>query len=185
MSIRSKPPFPTIDLGDYILREKTIADAADFLEYYADPEVNKYIVSDIPKNIEESKQELAYWINVYYYNDGIYFAIARKDNNKLIGSIGLSSYNKRHNRIEASYDLNKKYWNKGITTKALKALVKYGFEELKINRIEAYSIKENYSSRKVLLKSGFELEGELREHRKHNGIYKDIGVFSVINPVKH
>jgi ribosomal-protein-alanine N-acetyltransferase len=172
--------FPVIDLGDYILREQTVEDAQDFFNYYSDPIVNKYIVSDIPADLEEARREISYWINVFNCNDGIYFGIARKDNNQLIGSAGLSGINHRHNRIELSYDLAKEYWNLGIMSKALKEVVKYGFEAMDINRIEAFSLQENIASRKVLTKCGFNLEGELKQHRRHNGIYMDIGIFSLV-----
>jgi ribosomal-protein-alanine N-acetyltransferase len=172
--------FPVIDLGNYILREQSQDDLNDFFNYYTDPQVNKHIVADIPRNIEECKYELKYWIDIFKNNDGIYFAIARKDNNQLIGTIGLSGINRMHNRIELSYDLAKEYWNLGITTAAIKAVVKYGFESMRVNRIEAYSLKQNEASRKVLQKCGFELEGELKQHRYHQGIYKDIGIFSLV-----
>ena len=161
--------FPTIDLGDYILREQTIEDAGAFLEYYSDPIVSQYIVSFIPGNIDEARSEIRYWANVFNYNDGIYFAIARKSDNKMIGSVGVSSANRNHNRIEASYDLAKEYWGQGIMTKALKEVLKYCFEEMKFNRIEAFAIAENVGSVKVLEKCGFTFEGNLRQHRLHKG----------------
>ncbi len=179
----SKAPariFPTIDLGDYILREQTLEDAEDFLEYYSDPEVSKYIVSFIPKTVEEARSEIRYWINVFSYNDGLYFAIARKSDNKMIGSVGVSGVNRNHNRIEASYDLAKEYWGQGIMTKALKAVLKYAFEELKFNRIEAFAMPNNIGSQKVLEKCDFVFEGNLRQHRFHNGKYVDIGLYSVL-----
>ena len=172
--------IPVIDLGDYILRAKTLEDTEDFFNYYSDPEVNKYIVSDIPSNLQEARQEISYWMNVYKNGDGIYFAIARKDNNRLIGSIGLSSFNRFHNRIEASYDLAKEYWNKGITTKALKEVIRYGFDNMGINRIEAFAMRANKASRAVLEKCGFNLEGELKQHRRHRGVYVDMGIFSIV-----
>ena len=172
--------FPVIDLGDYILREKTMGDLEDFHNYYTDPIVNQYIVSDIPSNIVESKEEIRYWINTYYRGDGIYFAIARKDNNRLVGSIGITGMNKQHNRAEVSYDLAKEYWNKGIMTKALNAVAEYAFKTMHINRLEAFALKENIASRILLKKCNFNLEGELRQHRRHNGIYKDIGIFSLV-----
>ncbi len=172
--------FPTIDLGDFILREQTLEDAEAFLEYYCDPEVSKYIVSFIPKTVEEARSEIRYWINVFSYNDGLYFAIARKSDNRMIGSVGVSGVNRNHNRIEASYDLAKEYWGRGIMTKALKAVLKYAFEELKFNRIEAHAMPENISSQKVLEKCGFAFEGNLRQHRFHNGKYVDIGIYSVL-----
>ncbi|MFT5703735.1 MAG: ribosomal-protein-alanine N-acetyltransferase [Rickettsiales bacterium] len=179
----SKAPvrnFPIIDLGDYILREQTLEDAESFLEYYGDPVVNEHIVSSIPRNVEEARTEINYWINVYNYNDGIYFAIARKSDDKMIGSVGVSGINRMHNRIEASYDLAKEYWNKGIMSKALRAVVKYAFLEKKFNRIEAYAIPNNVGSYRVLEKCGFKFEGNLRGHRYHNGKYVDIGIYSIL-----
>ncbi len=173
--------FPIIDLGDYILREQTLDDAQDFLEYYSSPEVSRYIVSSIPKNIEEAKSEIRYWINVFNYNDGIYFGIARKTDNKLIGSIGVAGFNRFHNRVEASYDLAKEYWGRGIMTKALKEVLKYVFKEFKFNRVEAFVMPENTASKLVLLKCGFVFEGNLRQHRFHNGKYVDIGIYSFLH----
>jgi ribosomal-protein-alanine N-acetyltransferase len=183
MQNNSKAPgkiFPIIDLGDYVLREQTLEDAADFLEYFADPQVSKHIVSFIPQTVEEARSEIRYWINVFSYNDGIYFAIARKSDNKMIGSVGVSGVNRNHNRIEASYDLAKEYWGKGIMSKALKAVIKYAFEEMQINRIEAYAMPENVASQKVLEKCGFHFEGILRQHRFHKGEYVDIGIYSIV-----
>lgn len=177
---RAEKIFPTIDLGDYILREQTVDDAEAFLEYYGDPAVNQYIVSFIPKTVEEARLELKYWINVFDYNDGIYFAIARKSDNKMIGSVGVSGINRNHNRIEASYDLAKEFWGQGIMSKALAAVLKYVFEEMKINRIEAYAMADNIGSYRVLEKCGFVFEGNLRQHRYHKGQYVDIGSYSVL-----
>lgn len=172
--------FPVIDLGDFILREQTNDDVPAFFEYYSDPEVNKYIVSSIPRNLEEAKTELRYWINVYNYNDGIYFAIARKSDNKMIGSVGISGVNRHHNRIEASYDLAKEYWNKGIMSKALRALVEHAFKNMGFNRIEAYALPDNKGSWRVLEKAGFKFEGNLRQHRYHRGEYLDIRIYSIL-----
>ncbi len=172
--------FPTIDLGKVILREKTNEDVADFFQYYTDPEVNLYILSDMPRNLDEARQELQYWRNVFYRNDGIYFAIATKDTNRLIGSIGLTNYNSYHNRIELSYDLAKEYWRQGITLAAIAAVTEYGFKELRVNRIEAFTATQNLASKNLLLKSGFALEGTLRQHRYHKYSYVDVFSFSLL-----
>ncbi len=178
----SKKVFPIINLGDFYLREKRDSDVEDFFNYYSDPEVNKFILCEIPKNLEEAKREVNYWRNVFYQNDGIYFAIAQKSSDRLVGSIGLTSYNSYQGRIEISYDLDKRYWRSGIMTKAVKALVKYGFEDFfgKINRIEAFVSTDNIPSKNLLLKCGFELEGILRQHRYHHQNYVDVFVFSLL-----
>jgi ribosomal-protein-alanine N-acetyltransferase len=172
--------FPTLDLGEYILREKQASDVADFFNYYTDPLVNEYIISYIPRTLEEARMELNYWKNVFYQDDGIYFAIAKKDTNQLIGSIGFSSHIKHHHRIELSYDLAKDYWRKGIMTKAIKAVSKYCFEKMPINRIEAFVHKNNIHSLTLLEKCGFHQEGLLRQHRFHINKYVDVFIFSLL-----
>lgn len=172
--------FPEIEIGNFVLREKRESDVENFFNYYTDPEVNKFILCDMPRNLEEARRELNYWRNVFYQNDGIYFAIARKDNDQLIGSIGLTTFNSYHNRIELSYDLAKEYWRQGITRSAINAVIKYGFEELRVNRIEAFTSTQNLPSKNLLLKCGFALEGTLRQHRYHRGAYVDAFSFSLL-----
>lgn len=176
----SSKTFPVIDLGDFLLREKRDSDVEDFFYYYSDPEVNKFILCQIPQNLEEARQELHYWRGVFYRNDGIYFAIADKANDRLIGSIGLSTYNSYHSRIEISYDLSREYWRRGIASKSIVSVTKYAFETLGINRVEAFVAVNNLPSKNLLLKCGFELEGILRKHRYHRGCYVDVFSFSVL-----
>lgn len=172
--------FPMIDLGDVILREKCESDVEEFLSYYSDPEVNRFILCHIPQTIEDAKRELYYWRQVFYRGDGIYYAIADNKTNKIIGSIGLTGYNSLHQRIELSYDLARPYWHKGIMSKAILAVAKEGFSRWQINRIEANVAFDNIPSKSLLLKCGFQLEGVLRQHRFHEGKFFDIVLFSLL-----
>lgn len=175
--------FPIIDLGNFLLREKCDGDVADFFAYYADPEVNKFILCEIPNNLESARRELLYWRNVFYQNDGIYFAIAEKSTNRMIGSIGLTSYNAYQSRVEISYDLACEHWGRGIMTAAIRAVVKYAFENFylgRVNRIEAFAATNNLPSKNLLCKSGFVLEGILRQHRYHRGTFVDVCAFSML-----
>lgn len=170
--------FPTIDLGSYILREKQDFDVEDFYNYFSNTEVNKYIICQPVTTLEEARKELHFWRGLFYQNLGIYFAIARKDNNQMIGSIGLNNFSYNHNRIEISYDLAKEYWRQGITTHAIKAVTDFAFKYYKINRIEAFTATENLASKNLLEKCKYNLEGTLKEHRFHQGKYIDVFVFS-------
>ena len=183
----NKPDFPEISMGDLILREKQPEDVENFFAYYSNPEVNKYILCHIPQDIEDAKKELNFWRNVYYRGDGIYYAIALKNTNKMIGSIGLTGYNPYHNRLEISYDLSQQYWRRSIMKHAIKNILKFGFEQFAqrmnkpaINRIEAFVSTANEPSKNLLLKSGFTLEGILRQHRYHNGKFVDVYSFSIL-----
>lgn len=178
--IQQNKVCPSFDLGDVVIREKQESDVADFFAYYSKPEVNQFILCEIPKTVEEARQELLYWRGAFYRNDGVYLAIADKKDNRMIGSIGITSYNSYQRRIELSYDLDSQYWHKGITTRAIKAIVKYAFDEWKVNRIEASVSVYNSPSKNLLLKCGFTLEGILRQHRYHRGRFVDVYFFSLL-----
>lgn len=172
--------FPEIDLGDIILREKQDSDVEEFFRYYSDPEVNKFILCEIPRDLEEARRELHYWRGIFYQNDGIYFAIGDKKTGKMIGSIGLTSHNAYQSRVEISYDLAKEFWGRGIMTRAIAAVVKYAFEVFRVNRIEAFASTENLPSIHLLKKCHFTVEGILRQHRYHRGRFVDVYSFSLL-----
>jgi ribosomal-protein-alanine N-acetyltransferase len=175
--------FPILDVGDIILREKRDSDVEDFFAYYVDPEVHKFILCEIPQNIEEARRELHYWRGIFYQNDGVYFAIADKETDKMLGSIGLTGYNAYHGRIEISYDLGRQYWGLGIMSDSIDAIVKYCFTNLhcgRVNRIEAFTAIDNIPSKNLLLKKGFAFEGTLRQHRYYKGNYVDANSFSFL-----
>jgi ribosomal-protein-alanine N-acetyltransferase len=179
------PPktFPVIDLGEFILREKSDSDVEDFFAYYCNPKVSEFILCEIPRDLEEAKRELSYWRNIFYRDDGLYFAIAEKNSGRMIGSIGLTSYNSYQSRIELSYDLAHQYWNRGIMTRAIAAVIKYAFKEFycgRVNRIEASVSTANIPSKNLLLKCGFTLEGVLRQHRYHRETFVDVYFFSLL-----
>ena len=179
-TLQTAKTCPSFDLGDFIIREKQESDVENFFKYYSKNEVNKFILCEIPRTIDEARRELLYWRNCLYRNDGVYLAIADKKDNRMIGSIGLTSYNSYQKRIELSYDLDDQYWRRGITTKAIEVMVKYAFESWGVNRIEASVSTYNEPSTKLLLKCGFTHEGILRQHRYHLGRFVDVHFFSLL-----
>ena len=173
--------FPILDINqDYLLRELNVDDSNAFLEYFANPKVARFILSDIPTNDLEAKNELLYWIQLFAQNKGIYWAIANKKNNKIIGTIGLHEWDRHNNRAEISYDLSYEYWGLGIMSKALYSCLKYIFKELRINRIQAVTIKENINSIKFLENNHFTFEGILQKYRFYNERYYDINIYSML-----
>ncbi|SEK25191.1 GNAT family N-acetyltransferase [Paenibacillus sp. OK003] len=60
------------------------------------------------------------------------------------------------------YKLTPEYWHQGIMTEVVEKVIEYGFNNLGLNRIEAFVEPENVGSRKVLEKIGFREEGILK-----------------------
>jgi len=173
-------PFPVIELdSQYYLREQLPKDAQDFYDYYRDPEVNKYILTTPPKDLSEAKSEINYCNNLFKHKRGIYWAIARKSDDRMIGSIGLY-INSFHRRAELSYDLTRAFWRQGIMSKAIQKVIDLAFNEIKLNRLEAVTMIENESSMNILKKYGFQYEGRLRNYKFHQDRPYDVEMFGLI-----
>lgn len=159
--------FPIIDLGNgFILREFSHDDVQEYFELYSIPEVNKYIPdSMIPKTLEDTALEIESIIQSFKSEYTIYWAIAEKSTNKLIGGCGFHDWNKFNFRIEIAYDIHPNYWRKGIMHKSLQEIIKFAFIKMKVVRIQATALEENIPSINLLSKLGFKKEGILYKYK--------------------
>jgi RimJ/RimL family protein N-acetyltransferase len=94
-----------------------------------------------------------------------------------------AKYNKSRNKsAELGYVLGSKYWGKGITTCAVKQVVKVVFSEFShLERLEALVDVENVGSQRVLEKAGFQKEGVLRKYLIRKGKSRDTIMFSLLS----
>lgn len=99
-------------------------------------------------------------------------------NNEVAGGIGLRDI-KAH-KAEIGYWLGKKYWNKGIMTKAVRLITDYAFKELRLCRVYAAIAPQNKASARVLIKSGYEIEGLLRKNEIKDGEICDSVMYAKI-----
>ncbi|AIL64657.1 Spermidine N(1)-acetyltransferase [Rickettsiales bacterium Ac37b] len=175
--------FPIMDLGDIILRDIVVSqDSRHFLEYISDSLVNKYLSDDeLPRSLREAEVELNYWKDLFRHKRSIYWAIAKKKNNTLIGTCGFNSINYTHARAEVSYDLCRKEWGQGIMTRVVQAVCDFAFTSLNINRVQATVAHDNIASIKVLTKLGFQREGDLRQYGILHGQKKDFYMYGLLS----
>lgn len=101
------------------------------------------------------------------------FAITRVADGQLLGTISLR-VNKAFERAELGYWIGEPFWGTGFCTEAAMMMIRYGFEELGLNRIHAFYVDRNPQSGRVLEKSGLSKEGVARQHVKKNGKYENL-----------
>jgi RimJ/RimL family protein N-acetyltransferase len=98
---------------------------------------------------------------------------------RLCGGIGLHP-DAQHNHAELGYWIGVPYWGNGYATEAGQAVVRYGFEQIKLNRIFAHHFKHNPASGKVLRKLGMKYEGCMRQHVLKWGQFVDLELYSIL-----
>ncbi len=163
------------------LREITIDDAPAIFSYFSNHEVTKHYGMEPFTTVEQAEQLVRHFATSYEQNKGIRWGIELKDRPGLIGSIGFNLLAISHKRTEVGYELHPDFWGKGLVGEALEAVVKFGFEELQLNRIGAIVFVENDASQKVLIKQGFEREGILRQYIVQSGTAHDVYIYAKIN----
>jgi ribosomal-protein-alanine N-acetyltransferase len=100
-----------------------------------------------------------------YNKKFLFFHIQNKSTNKVIGWCGYHTWYVDHRRAEIGYGLyNDDVKGKGFMSEAMEAILKYGFEVMNLNRIEAFVGPQNIPSLSVMKKFNFTREGMLRSH---------------------
>ena len=104
---------------------------------------------------------------------------------KAVGSIGIFlRTDVERISAELGYFIGEKYWNRGITTDAVKQMVGYAFTNfLHLRKIYATPFDFNIASQKVLQKAGFEQEAILKQAAIKNGEIIDLHYYSIIKKV--
>ncbi len=86
--------FPAMELGNIRLRDMRLNDSQDYYEYLNHPMVHQYLSNeDIPSTQEEALQCVKTWGSLFYNRNGVFWTIADSKTDRLIGSIGFSSWN--------------------------------------------------------------------------------------------
>lgn len=105
------------------------------------------------------------------------FAIARLDDDSLLGTIGLHSISPAHRSADVGYDIAPDQWGQGLATAACRAIVAWA-QLQGLVRIQATLLIGNDASLRVLERAGFEQEGRLRKYRWVEGRARDVLVYS-------
>lgn len=148
-----------LETNRLILREWEMDDVNDLYAYAKNPHVGPTAGWKAHESIEESLHTLQAFREA---ND--IWAIECKEDRKVIGQLRLSADKDRgkfsmYNAAKyISYALSETYWGKGYMTEAVKRVVQYAFEELKIEVLTAFYYPDNIRSKRVLEKCGFQYE---------------------------
>ena len=170
-----------LETNRLILRRFTINDAERMFNNWAsDDEVTKYLVWPSHCDIDVTKNVLEQWIQDYEKKDFYQWAIELKEINEPIGTISVVKQWDEIKMVHIGYCIGKKWWNKGITSEALNAIIKFFFEEVGVNRIESRHDPNNQNSGKVMVKCGMKNEGLLRQADKSNQGIVDTAYYGIL-----
>jgi [ribosomal protein S5]-alanine N-acetyltransferase len=177
-------PFPALASERLSLRQVTEEDVDEVFALRSDAEIMRYIPRPLAKSTQDALDHIAIIDKGIMDNESINWAIALKEDNKLIGMICLLRMQLKNFRSEIGYILHPDFHGKGIMNEALQTVLGFAFDKLNFHSLEAVIDPGNSASEKLLIKNDFVKEAHLKENEFYEGKFLDTVIYSRINPNK-
>ncbi len=172
--------FPVLETERLTLREIRESDAAAVFAIFGDEQVTRYYDVTTMTTMAQARQMAARLRERNDKGDTLRWGVVRKSDHQFIGTGGFNHFMRGWAVAGIGYDIASAYWNHGYMTEALRAILRYGFETLHLNRVEAHVMPANDASARVLEKLGFQREGLLREYGFWKNQYWDLQLFALL-----
>lgn len=164
--------------GPCLIRDWQASDLVSLVEHANNRKVWLQLRNRLPHPYTEADGRA--WIAATSADDpATNFAI--EYHHEAVGSIGLTLQNDIEvGTAEVGYWIGEAFWGRGLATAALRAVAEWAFEEFQLRRLFATAMFHNHASRRVLEKTGFVLEGILRQHVVKEGIVQDQAYYGLL-----
>ncbi len=172
--------MPELNTPRLRLRRLTMRDAEDIFRYSRDAEVARHVLWDPHRTLGDSRAYLRYMLRRYRNHEPASWGIEWRETGQIIGTIGFMWIQSDNNAAEVGYSLARSFWNHGVMTEALKAVIAHGFGSMNLNRIEAQHETTNPASGAVMRKCGMVREGTLRQRLYNKGRYVDVELYAIL-----
>jgi ribosomal-protein-alanine N-acetyltransferase len=172
--------LPTLFTPRLIIRPARMTDAQDIYDYSRDPEVARHVLWDAHQSIHQTRGYLRFLLKQYRGGQPSSFVIELAQEHRVIGTIGFMWLQQENRSAEVGYSLSRAYWNRGLMTEALGAVLQFGFDKLHLNRIEAQHESDNPASGRVMAHVGMRHEGRLRQRVYNKGRYVDVELYAIL-----
>jgi [ribosomal protein S5]-alanine N-acetyltransferase len=172
------PSIPTLETERLRLRPFMLDDEAAVFALASDPEVARFVRFEAHRTPTETRLFLELVQQHYRRGDPFALAIVRREDQRLIGSCGFVSLADARRSAEIGYWLGKPYWGQGYAVEAARALVRFAFEQMNLERVEARCFVENRAGQRVIEKLGMKFEGTDRGEMI-KGKYSELRVYGI------
>lgn len=182
MLVTNFTPFPLMETERLLLRKVNESDVNEIFFLRSDERVMKYIDRAPAETIDDAYAFINKITDLEKNNDAVTWAIALKNNAKLIGTICFWNIQAEHYRAEIGYTLHPDYWGTGIMQEAFFEVINYGFKIIRLHSIEANVNPKNIASIKLLEKNNFIREAYFKENYFYDGKFLDSAIYSLLTP---
>lgn len=174
-----KDQFQTLETDRLCLRQFKETDLENVFAALSNPDVIKYYGVSFESK-EATKSQMQWYSDLESNGTGVWWALELKSPLAFVGGIGLNDLDKTHKKAEIGFWLLPEFWKQGILAEVMTVVLDHASNQLGLHRIEAYVEPENFNSKGVLQKFGFDHEGTLRDCEIKNGRFISLDIYARI-----
>jgi len=162
-----------------LLREFAADDWPAVLAYQSDPRYLRYYAWE-SRTAEQARAFVQMFVDQQREEPRTRYqlAVTLRATGELIGNCGIRRAAADSHEAEIGYELSPDQWGRGYATEAVAAILRFGFDTLRVHRVAAWVVAENVASARVLAKNGLRLEGRLRDKESFKGRYWDVLLYA-------
>jgi ribosomal-protein-alanine N-acetyltransferase len=172
--------LPRLETGRLILRKLTLDDLEDVYAYSSDAEVTRFLRWGPHKTVAQTESYIREVLQEYREGRDGPWGIEYRASGQAVGAIHLMEISARHRKAQIGFLLSRACWGRGLMAEALLRVLQYAFENVGLNRVEAFCLVDNLAGVRVLEKAGMQKEGVLREYAFQKGALRDFLVYSML-----
>ena len=182
MNTLSFNPFSLLTTDRTLLRRLEVGDGTDIFKLRSDDRVNKFLGRQPAVSYQEAQLFIQERNKGIDNNECLYWGIVLKNNpTKIIGTICLWNFSEDRYIAEIGYELNPNFQGIGIMQEAIQSVIAFGFHELKLETITAYSHAQNAKSIKLLEKCNFTTNHKLELRCFNEQEINNIVIYTISN----
>ena len=172
-------PFPTLHTKRLVLRRMEMSDDQDIFFLRSDKKLNEFTGMNLAQTIDDARAHIEKIDNIISKEEGIYWVITLPEHKKLIGTICIWNISAENKKGEVGYVMHPDFQGQGYMHEALEAVVKFGFEYMKLKTIEAFTRADNERSTRLLASLNFARDLEEEKRFEEKGIVIPETIFSL------
>lgn len=175
--------IPQLETERLILRKITLSDRAALFRLYSDQHVVRYNLVEAFDHISDAELFIRQLDVQFKQRKRIWWGITLKEHGTVIGTCGYLKWDREGlyaHCASMGFDMAQVYWGHGYTSEAVQAVIKFGFEEMQLNRVEADIVADNTAASNLLAKLRFSFEGTRRQRGYMRSQFHDLQHYSLL-----
>ena len=164
-------PFPELETARFRLRELAKEDEHEIFALRSDDFINQYLDRPKANSLDDARNFISKIRDGVANNEAIFWVVTPKDEATFLGTICLWQISREEAKAEIGYELLPENHGKGIMQQVIPVVIRFAFEEMKLDSIEAELSPRNVKSVKLLEKNGFTVKSRFNDGNPDLVIY--------------